>query len=503
MIDLCADHGLVLEPHQQLVLQGALGENPDPKRPGQWKWAAFEVGVVEPRQNGKGGIITARQLGGLYLFGERLQTYTAHRMDACKEAFHKIREVIDNHDDLRRRVKTITEVHGDERIELQNPRQRLLFKTRAKASGRAFSGDTVYLDELLYLLGLGDLVPTMSARPNPQLWQTSSAPLPRAESDALRALCKRGRAGARRKGPRPHRLAYFEWSASLPKKTKPDRASWDKAVAALLADPKALAIAQAEANPGMGYRLTAEFMVSERAAIADDAVFALERLGLFPEKEEILDPAFDAGDWTACASATSEIVKPGIAYAFEVSLDRRWSTIAAAGASSDEGAGTHVEVGDNRPGTDWVVKRLIELRDEHHPTAIVCNPAGPAGALLPECQRLGLKVGVVDLSADKPSTGKPAPAKLRPVSARDYVQACGAAYDAIVAHQWRHADQPELNTAVTGAAKRDSGDAFVFDRRAGVDISPFLAVTLAAWAAGRPVVETPPSAYEDRGLTVL
>ena len=32
-------------------------------------WSAFEVGVNVPRQNGKGGIIEARELAGLFLLG--------------------------------------------------------------------------------------------------------------------------------------------------------------------------------------------------------------------------------------------------------------------------------------------------------------------------------------------------------------------------------------------------------------------------------------------------
>jgi hypothetical protein len=87
-----------------------------------------------------------------------------------------------------------------------------------------------------------------------------------------------------------------------------------------------------------------------------------------------------------------------------------------------------------------------------------------------------LVVGMVD-----PATGK-----VRAVSGRDYTQACAAAFDDIVEHQWRHIDQPELNMAATGAAKRPTGDAWVWDRRGTVDISPLTAVTLAAWAAGRP-----------------
>lgn len=46
-IDLAAVAGLELLPWQQLVLRNALGEKHD-------RWAAFEVGLVVPRQNGKG-----------------------------------------------------------------------------------------------------------------------------------------------------------------------------------------------------------------------------------------------------------------------------------------------------------------------------------------------------------------------------------------------------------------------------------------------------------------
>lgn len=471
MIDLCASHGLVLEPHQRHVLQGALGENPDPKRPGEWRWAAFEVGVLEPRQNGKGGLITARELGGLYLFREPLQTHTAHRFDTCLEGFRRIREIIDGYPDLSKRVKRISDSHGQESIELYcdsrtqrltGPTQRLNFKARSKGSGRGFSGDVVYLDEAFWLMELGSLLPTMSARPNPQLWYLSSHPLPRAESEVLRRLCKRGRAGARKKS-RPRRLAYFDWCASLPK-TK-DRAAWDKAVAAVLDDPKAWA----EANPGLGYRLTTEFMESERGAMTDEE-FARERLGLYPEEQEVADPVIPPADWLACLSVAtpktpaSTIVKPGHVYAFEVSMDRKWGVIGAAGRSSEHGI--HVEVGDNRPGTGWIVERLVELRDNHQPTEIVCNATGPAGGLLADCERAGLEI--------------------TKLTSQEYAQACGAAYDDILQHGWRHLGQPELDKAVGGATKRTVGDVWVLDRRGDIDISPFVAVTLAAHRVDKP-----------------
>jgi len=488
-VELSASHGLVLEPHQELVLQGSLGENPNPKRPGSWRWAAFEVAVVEPRQNGKGGIITARELAGLYLFNEPLQTHTAHRFDTCLEGFRRIREIIDGHDDLRRRVKRISDSHGQESIELYNrsrsqrfsgQTQRLNFKARSKGSGRGFSGDVVYLDEAFWLLELGSLMPTMSARPNPQLWYLSSAPLPRLESEILRRLCKRGRAGARRQ-KRSLRLAYFEWCAELGVDPT-DRGKWDAALIELIEDEQAHALALADANPGLGYRLSPDFATSERTAMTTEE-YARERLGIYPEEVEVVDLALDPDDWRSCTSPFDDEHRPlsglrdPVTLAFEVSHDRKWAQIAA-GASSTLGAGKHVEVIENRRGTGWLVDRLVELVDRHKPIAVVCLP-GAAAALLEDCKKAGLTIGLPDGTTAR---NKP---KYRAVTAGDWAQACGAAYDDITEHRWVHIDQPELNKAVASAVWRTVGDARVFDRRSEVDISPLAAVTLAAWAAGK------------------
>lgn len=460
-VELAASAGLILEPHQAHVLEGALGERPD------GTWAAFEVGVVEPRQNGKGGVITARELAGLYLFGEELQTHTAHRFDTCLEGFRRIRDYIEGTPDLSRRVRKVTEAHGQESIELFNPTQRLIFKARSKGSGRGFSGDAVYLDEAFWLLDLGAMLPTMSARPNPQLWYLSSAPQPRIESDVLRRLCRRGRMSAEGK-IKTRRLAYFEWSATM--EDTASRQEWEEAVVGILDDRNAWA----EANPGVGYRITEEFIQSERDAMTDDD-FARERLGLYPEVAESVEAVIDEADWRTCLSPDSRPADP-VTFAFEVSVDRRWAVIGSAGVSS--AGGIHVEIIEDRRQTGWVVDRLIELRDRHHPAAVICNPAGPAGGLLAECERKGLQIGVPDPTK---------PGKFRGVTGRDYTQACAGAYDAVTEHRWRHIDQPVLNMAIANAVKRSVGDAWVFDRDGATDVSPLLAVALAAWNVGKPV----------------
>lgn len=424
-VELAASAGLVLDPWEALVLEGALGER------GDGSWAALEVGLVVPRQNGKGAILEARELAGLFLFGEDLILHSAHEFKTSSEAFRRLLSLVQGTPDLDRRVQRVRTSHGEEGLELLGG-QRLRFVARSSGSGRGFTGDTVILDEAYHLpaTAVSALLPTMAARRNPQLWYTSSAPLPRIESDALRRLCRRGRS---RQGDR---LAYFEWCAASAE------------------DPNGLA----RANPALGFRISEEFVDAERGAMGE-VDFNRERLGIFPEVIEAAEPAAIEEDiWQRCQDDNSTAVDP-VVFGFEVSHDRAWSSIGVAGPSTS--GGVHVEVVDRRPGTGWVIGRLVELRDRQKPSSIRCNSTGPAGALLAECERRRLKV--------------------ESISAKELAQACESAYDDIGDRRWHHIDQPELNAAVTGAMRRPVGDAWVFDRRTQLDVTPLIAVAIAAF----------------------
>jgi hypothetical protein len=123
MVELVAGYDLVADPWQERVLVGAGGEREDGKH------AAFEVGVVVPRQNGKDGILEMRTLGGLLILEEELITYSAHQFDTSLEAFRRLLFYFENYDELTRRVKRISKSHGEEGIELLTG-QRVRFRTR-------------------------------------------------------------------------------------------------------------------------------------------------------------------------------------------------------------------------------------------------------------------------------------------------------------------------------------------------------------------------------------
>src|SRR3954469_18238821 len=183
--DLAAAAGLVLDDWQRPVLDVALGERAD------GKWSAFEVGLIVGRQNGKGSILEARELAGLFLFGEQLILHSAHEFKTAQEAFRRVLGLVQNTPDLEKLVSRVRTSHGEEGIELRNG-ARLRFVARSTGSGRGFSGDVVILDEAYKLpaQAMGALLPTMAARPNPQVWYTSSAGTD--DSEVLARVKERG-----------------------------------------------------------------------------------------------------------------------------------------------------------------------------------------------------------------------------------------------------------------------------------------------------------------------
>jgi hypothetical protein len=412
--DLAAAAGLVLDDWQRHVLDVALGERPD------GKWSAFEVGVIVGRQNGKGAILEARELAGLFLFGEQLILHSAHEFKTAQEAFRRVLFLIQNTPDLDKLVSRVRTSHGEEGVELRNG-ARLRFVARSTGSGRGFSGDVVILDEA-YNLGaqaMGAMLPTLSARPNPQVWYTSSAGTE--TSEVLARVRERGAEGS------SPRLAYLEWSAD-PTADLDDRTAW------------------AAANPGLGIRIEPEFVEAERAALPE-VEFARERLGIWADGRQ--NAAVDMVLWQSLADVDCDARSP-VVFAPTINPERTKSAITAAILRPD--AMVQVESIDYRPGTAWLLERLVALHADWQPVAVVLNPAAPEGSLIPGLQAAGVEPVLV--------TG------------REEAQADGAFYDALMDKKIRHGNQAALNVAVEQAAWRPVGDTRVFHRRSKADIGP-------------------------------
>ena len=437
-IELARTAGLVLDPWEAFVLDQALGQD------GKGQWAAFEVGLCCPRQNGKNEILIARELAGLFLLGERLIVHSAHQFSTSLEAFRRLLERIEDTPEFDQQVKRVSRAHGDEGIELKG-KQRIRFRTRTKSGGRGFTSDCLVLDEAMELPEMmhGALLPTLSARPRPQVWYTGSAvdQWVHENSVVFARIRERGLAGE------DPSLAFFEWSLDVEEPGE---------VGELADDPEAWA----KANPGLGIRISPEHVGHERRSM-DGRTFAVERLGVgdWPDTSEAGAQIIAAEAWAACEDARSKPTDP-VVFAYDITPDRSAASIAVAGKRKDRRQ--HIEVIERRRGTRWVPERLAALVKTHKPAAVICDGVGPAASLLGQLAELDIEVITV--------------------SAKEHAQACGIFFDGCEAETLRHLGTAELNAAVRGAAKRPLGDAWAWSRKgSSVDISPLVAVTLALW----------------------
>jgi hypothetical protein len=443
-IEVADTAGLVLDPWQRLTLTHALGETP------AGRWAAYEVGLCVSRQSGKGTIQEARELAGLFSFGEQLIIHSAHEQATSSEHFRRIVNLIEGVPEFDRRVLKVSRGKGAEAIELRGG-QRIFFKTRTNGGGRGLTGDVVILDEAMILPPsiMATLVPTMSARSmvgNPQLWYAGSAvdQLKHLDGHYFARVRERGISGDRAK-----RLCYLEWSAEG---DDPETVSDE-----VLASPAQWAMA----NPGLGIRISVDHIAAEHDALGRRE-FAVERLGIgdWPSADDN-HSVLDVDVWRSLEDEDSKPVE-SLCFAFDVTPARSAAAICVAGYR-DDGL-PHVEYIRHEPGTRWVVDAIVDLAGRHDAVAIVCDQASPAMSFVKQIENAGVTV--------------------KTVSGPENAQACGQFFDAVADERLRHIGQPELLTAVRGATKRQLGDAWAWSRRSSqADISPLVAATLALWGA--------------------
>lgn len=416
-VELAAAAGLALDPWQRLVLERSLRERDN----GQW--ASFEVGLCVARQSGKGAVLEARELAGLFLFGEKMIIHSAHEFRTASEAFRRLEFLIAETPDLSRRVKRVSRSHGEEGIELVDG-SRIMFRTRTKSGGRGLSGDLVILDEAMILSyeSVGALLPTLATRPNPQVWYTGSAVDHEVHDKGFVFSAVRQRALA---GDDP-RLCYLEWSceegadASSPE-------SW------------------AQANPGMGIRISEEFIAAEHRALSKSPkTFAVERLSIgdWPADKADVAQVIDPEEWGKRRDDTPEPVGSAV-IGLVLAPDRsHWAIVAGQHTAADR---IHVEVGSFRPMShDDVVRYVSAVVTDWDPAAVVLDARGLAKVIVPKLQAVGIEPELLNTP--------------------QVAGACGGFIDDVEAGVISHSGQPVLDSAARGLTLRDlpQGD-FVFE----------------------------------------
>lgn len=438
--DLAATLNFALDEWQEQALEAAMGERAD------GRWASKFIGMSAPRQNGKSQLIVARALAGVLLFGEKTIIISAHETDTAREVWRRLVDVVEDNPTLEARVTGRMNAVNRESLtfgEGQN-KQIIKLKARSATGSRGFSADCLLLDEaqILGKSAWGSIVPTMSARPNPQLWLFGTPPTTTDDPFAFSRV--RDSAIAKKA-----RHCWLEWAADA-KDDIDDPETW------------------AKANPSFGVRISQEACADDRAAMDDDQ-FRMERLGMWAPAESSLR-VISTEAWSSRAVKAGEVPTGDVdAYGLDMSHDR----VVSIGVC----VGEHVEVAaldkvsDTLGAVEWLIDRAGKK------TPVVVDGQSPAASMVPALRNAGVQVVVT--------------------SAADMAKACGAFYDAVLEDRLTHFDQAPLNTALAGARKRPIGTAggWGWDRKDySINLAPLVSVTLARFGANASATTKKPSA---------
>ena len=425
-VELARLAGLPLDPWQAEVVTESARSTRD-------RWSAFEVVAMVPRQNGKSYLVPARALAGCLLYGERLVLYSAHEYRTAQETWRLMREVCES-DHIGRYVKRIRVTAGGEQVEFHNG-ARFKMIARTRTSGRGFSPDCLIMDEAFAVSPdvMAAQLPSLAARPNPQVWYLSSAGT--YESEVLLGLRRRGHSGA------ASSLAYWEWHAES---TDDHR------------DP----VVHAKANPAYGRRITAMSVSRELESMSRRA-FCRERLGVW--SESIVDTVLDedaVNQLVVDPPAPPHDGRP-VGWGADAAWDRTGSAIAAA-FHGDDGYPVVVLV-DSRPGAGWLPERLAEL----------------TGAYIVDGVGFDARGGMTDLMdrAEREYEVVPSPMRWS-----DYPTACAALAQRVTDGTVHFGRSPQLVGDLIHGTAAPVGNGWVWDRKVATPPTALVAGTAALWA---------------------
>lgn len=468
--DLAALGGLHLDPWQTWLVHHTCSYTPEQviSRMGDpvFKWAAKTVGVMVSRQNGKGSFLEARELAGLFLFGEKLIIHSAHEFKTSMNHMERMIELIKGHPDFHNEIAAIRRSNGSEGIVLKSG-QELKFQTRTKGGGRGLTPDLIVIDEAMYVTPeqMAALKFAISAVPNAQTIYTGSAGTK--ESVQFGNVRNRGMAFEDEYDPT---MFYAEWSIDphtglcLPTCRDHDDPSTEEAIA--------------KSNPGYNIRLFSDTIEEERKEFKEAPHILLrERFG-------VGDWPSEAGTWVVIGKdewmdrrnrfSEIEADSPKV-LAIHTSPDGKYTGIVACGRSTE--GDEHIEVTgrgtqyDYRPGVRWVVPVAVRMAAEWGFDTFVIHKGSQAASFIEDLEFYGFTV-ISPTAAEFAS------------SCKDFVEAIAPSpgeYATLV-----HMGQPPLTASVASALKKEVANSWFWDQRAdGGDITLTVSATLARWGYRR------------------
>lgn len=396
-------------------------------------WAADNVGLVVPRQNGKGDVIEHRELLGAFIFGETTIMHSAHLLETAEAAWGRMLERVEANPHLSKRLKKVDRSNGRKAIHFTNGSS-IYYRSRSEKSSRGLQYQLIVFDEAMYVTDeqIAALTPTQTAQAHSQSLFVFTGLF--AESSfmhqARRSVIEGNGEG----------WAWLEWAIDDPEKIQDD--DWVRAV-----------------NPSVADGLIRfDKLKAQRGKMGRDR-FAREHCNLhdFPASAKSdINP-----DRLAALVDPDSTPGPRIVLGLHVARDlsRSWVVV----ASERPDGRLHVELAESKEGLAWVPGWLEYARDHHGiTTPVYLSSVMAAGNLIPKLDELQVKWADIRGGA--------------------WFRACDQFMEAYLDGTLVHLDQPELTNSLIGARLKDKGMGRMWDWGESLDeLGPTVAATHAVY----------------------
>ena len=412
MIDFCEKIGFPLLEWQKYLAINAHKVKPD------GRWATPQVGFICARQQGKSTFMALRIITGLYLWGEKLQVSTAHKLTTSSEIFFKIFEIIENSPELKAEFGKKIESKGSQELKLLNGNRYLIRANNASGRGIA-AVDTIYMDEVREYKDeevWASMRYTQMSAPNPQIWLLSSA----GDQHSIILNKFRDRALACIAGAEDN-LAWFEWSGIPDTPIDPDNPLFWESIK--------------HSNPSLGYTIHEDNI---RSVLNDEE--SIVRTEILTNWVNVISPVINPQLWSQCVDE-SQVLDPEKEtwLAIDLSPDRRAAALVA-GQRLEEGKFLVqlLNTWDNKVALDdKALAYDVTQWVEKFQTQVVAYSARTANAVAARLIPAGVPMTAVD--------------------GLDYAQSCDEFLGAIP-NRLVHTGQQEFTRQVLSAVKLPFGD---------------------------------------------
>lgn len=449
VVDLMDKLGRPLDGWQAWILDKGLGQVYDPDEH-ELVMAADTCGCWVPRQNGKGDLIMALEIGWLFLFGIPLIGHSAHLYATAAEGFVRIKGLVEDNDAiLGKAIKNIWSANGKQGIELtaKYNRARLLFAAREGGQGLGFSFPKMIMDEAQALTAdlVQTLLPTQGAMWDPQVWFFGTPP--RNDTAWIYTIKEMGE----NNGPR---TCWFDYGVDYIDPTTPE-----------FVEVVGTEETNKRTNPSMGVRranrtgIRQSTIESGMRKLGTTFRFAQEYNGMWLPKARMEgDNSIDPKIWALRVAARPEV--PGdLVISFHINARRSHGTIMWAGKI---GGLWRIGIAAHKPGTEWVLPKVLELKQKYAPVAFAVDARGEQ--MINDLKEMGIKLPE---DPDKPKRGD-----LFIPTVSDVAAAFGLLVDSANNGDILHHNEPPLNAAIQVPPRSCGTGGSTFDHKRGVEVGP-------------------------------